>query len=230
MRLISFTICPFVQRITALLEAKKQTYDIEFISLKQKPEWFLKLSPNGQVPLLITDNNEAIFESDAIAEYLEEVTPNALFPANPVAKAQERAWSYMAAKNYLVQCSAQRSSSKEVLQERASKLNMAFAKLENKLTATTFFNGASFDSGAEGLGMVDIAWLPLLHRAAIIERYSGYDFISGFGKVKVLQENILATGLPQKSVALDFEQKFIAFYLAENTYLGQSVEHGKVSS
>ncbi len=107
MRLASFTICPFVQRITALLEAKQQAYDIDFISLKQKPEWFLKLSPNGQVPLLIADSDEAIFEFDVIAEYIEEVSPEILFTINPVAKAQQRAWSYMASKNYLVQCSAQ---------------------------------------------------------------------------------------------------------------------------
>ncbi|HCH25399.1 MAG TPA: glutathione S-transferase, partial [Oceanospirillaceae bacterium] len=33
LKIISFTICPFVQRVTALLEAKKLAYDIEFISL-----------------------------------------------------------------------------------------------------------------------------------------------------------------------------------------------------
>ncbi len=107
---------------------------------------------------------------------------------------------------------------------------MALAKLENKLTGTTFFNGASFDSGTKGLGMVDIAWLPLLHREAIIEKYSGYDFIRKFGKIKILQENILATCLPQKSVAPDFEQKFVEFYLSEETYLGQTVQYGKILS
>ena len=33
------------------------------------------MSPTGQVPMLITEAGEALFESDAIVEYIEEVTP-----------------------------------------------------------------------------------------------------------------------------------------------------------
>jgi len=61
----------------------------------------------------------------------------------------------------------------------------------------------------------------LLHRAAIIEAHSGYDFLEGFPKVKCLQQNLLATGLAEQSVAADFEAKFTAFYLSEKTWLGQ---------
>jgi len=75
MKVISFKICPFVQRVTALLEAKGITYDIEFISLSDKPDWFLEISPNGQVPVLVTDDGTALFESDAIVEYIEEAHP-----------------------------------------------------------------------------------------------------------------------------------------------------------
>ena len=101
MKVVSFKICPFVQRVTALLEAKGKTYDIEYINLNVKPVWFLEASPHGQVPILITDENDVLFESDAIVEYIEEVVPAPLFDANPVIKAQERAWSYLASKNYV---------------------------------------------------------------------------------------------------------------------------------
>ena len=72
MKIVSFKICPFVQRVTALLEAKGLDYDLEFISLSNKPQWFLDISPNAQVPLLITDEGEALFESDAIVEQLKQ--------------------------------------------------------------------------------------------------------------------------------------------------------------
>ena len=72
LKLISFKICPFVQRVTALLEAKNIPYEVEFISLRDKPEWFLDISPNGQVPVLVTEKGEALCESEAIIEYLEE--------------------------------------------------------------------------------------------------------------------------------------------------------------
>ncbi|MEM7536612.1 MAG: glutathione S-transferase family protein [Chloroflexota bacterium] len=213
MKIVSFKICPFVQRVTALLEAKQIPYEIEYIDLSNKPDWFLNASPNGQVPVLITESNEVLFESDAIVEYIEETGAGHLFSNNPVTKAQERAWSYLASKHYLVQCSAQRSKDQQTLVERTEKLSKAFSKLEMQLNGSKFVNG-------DRMGMVDIAWLPLLHRASIIESYTEYDLIGQFPKLKKLQQAILETGIPEKSVSADFEEKFTAFYLSEKTYLG----------
>lgn len=214
MKIVSFKICPFVQRVTALLETKSVNYDIEYIDLSNKPQWFLEISPNGQVPILITDDNHVLFESDAIVEYLDEVTGVPISSENPVKKAQDRAWSYLASKHYLVQCSAQRSSDKQILAERAKKLSKAFGKIEARLGEGQYADG-------DRIGSIDIAWLPLLHRAAIVEERSGYNFLSGFPKVKRWQENLLASGIPNKSVSEDFVDRFSAFYLAESTYLGQ---------
>ncbi len=222
MKIVSFKICPFVQRVTALLEAKHVPYDIEYIDLSQKPAWFLKASPNGQVPILITDDDQVLFESDAIVEYLDETTGDPISADDPVKKAQDRAWSYLASKHYLMQCSAQRSPDEHRLEEGRATLGTAFAKMEERMEASIearlgvgpYFHGDS-------LGMVDIAWLPLLHRAAIIERHTGFDFLGAFPKVKQWQAAVLATGITEKSVAEDFESRFTAFYLADATYLGQ---------
>ncbi|MEM7190648.1 MAG: glutathione S-transferase family protein [Pseudomonadota bacterium] len=214
MKVISFKICPFVQRVTALLEAKQIPYDIEFISLSDKPQWFLDLSPNGQVPVLITDNDTALFESDAIVEYIEEAYPPLQSDLSPETKAQNRAWSYLASKNYLVQCSAQRSPDAKVLSERADKLGAAFDKVEKQLSDTRYFAG-------EQVGMVDIAWLTLLHRADIIEKRSGFDFVGDRPKVKRWQRNLMASGLAEKSVAPDFNDAFSDFYLSDQTFFGR---------
>ncbi len=214
MKIVSFKICPFVQRVTAMLEAKEAPYEIEYIDLSDKPDWFLRASPNGQVPILFTDDGRVIFESDAIVEYIEEVTDSSMFPADPVKKAQQRAWAYLASKNYLTQCSTQRSPDREILDERAAKFTTAFARIEQYLGERRF-------AGGDSVGMVEIAWLPLLHRAAIVENHSGYDFLKEFAPVKKWQQAILKTGLAEKSVSGDFEEQFTAFYLADSTYLGQ---------
>ncbi|MEM9105723.1 MAG: glutathione S-transferase family protein [Pseudomonadota bacterium] len=214
MKIVSFKICPFVQRVTALLEAKDIKYDIEFISLSDKPQWFLELSPNGQVPVLITDEGRALFESDAIVEYLEEVYPPLQPGIAPEDRATNRAWSYLASKNYLVQCGAQRSPTREILQERGAKLGQAFDRIEKQLGDTSYFAG-------ESLGMVDIAWLTLLHRADIVERRTGYDFIGDRPKMKRWQGQLMATGLAEKSVSSDFEDAFAGFYLSDETFLGK---------
>ena len=214
MKIVSFKICPFVQRVTALLEAKNLQYDVEYISLRDKPRWFLNISPNGQVPVLITDDGLALFESHAIAEFLEEAYPPLQPGLSPEERAINRAWSYMASKHYLVQCGAQRSPDADTLAERRKVLDKAFDKIEGQLGASVFFGG-------DTIGMVDVAWLPLLHRAEIIEQKSGYDFIGNRPKLKAWQTHLMESGIAEKSVAPDFEDAFTDFYLSAETYLGR---------
>ncbi|WP_415902319.1 glutathione S-transferase family protein [Neptuniibacter sp. QD29_5] len=223
LKVVSFKICPFVQRVTALLEAKQIPYEIEYIRLKEKPEWFLEVSPHGQVPLVITDSGQALFESEALIEYIEEVYPTLNSDRSAEEKAIDRAWSYLASKLYLVQCSAQRSPDKNTLEQRSESLNKAFAKIEKALENQSFFNSST-------IGLVDIAWLPLLHRANIIYRCSGYDFLDGYPKMKQWQQNLLATSIAEQSVAEDFDSRFCDFYLSNETYLGQTCSANKSSS
>lgn len=56
-----------------------------------RPE-YLKLNPNGVVPTLVHDGN-VVIDSSVILEYLDEVFPTpSLTPADPVRRAQMRAW------------------------------------------------------------------------------------------------------------------------------------------
>lgn len=213
-KVVSFKICPFVQRVTAMLEAKNVPYEIDYINLSDKPQWFLDMSPTGQVPLLVTEGGTPLFESDAIVEYIDEVTAPLVVDTTPERRAIDRAWSYQASKHYLVQCSTMSSSNQATLAERVEKLNRSFEKAERQLGTGPFFNG-------ETLGNVDIAWLPLLHRAHIVEQHAGYDFFAGFPKVKAWQTAMMKTGLAKKSVSDDFGEVFSKFYLTERTFLGR---------
>ena len=211
-KIVSFKICPFVQRVTALLEAKKLPYEIEYIQLSDKPQWFLDISPTGQVPLLITESGTALFESDAIVEYIEDVSEPLELGITAEQRAIDRAWSYQGAKHYLAQCSTMRSADEATLHERLGNLKKAFARAEQKISAP-FFKG-------EQISNVDIAWLPLLHRANIIKEHSCFDMLDGLPKVQAWQQALMDTGLAEKSVAEDFEAAFTDFYLSGQTYLG----------
>jgi len=212
-KIISFKICPFVQRVTAALEAKKIPYEIEYISLSDKPQWFLDISPNGQVPLLVTETGTALFESDAIIEYIEDEFGPLEQGVTNEQRALDRAWSYLGSKHYLAQCGTMRSSDKATLTEKVANLAKAFAKVE-KQVAGPFFKG-------EQLSNVDMAWLPLLHRAHIIKAHSCFDMLDGFPKVQAWQQQLMETGLVEKTVAEDFEAAFTGFYLSEQTFLGK---------
>ena len=54
-RLISFALCPYVQRAAIVLAEKGVTFERVNIDLANKPDWFLALSPLGKVPLLIVE-------------------------------------------------------------------------------------------------------------------------------------------------------------------------------
>jgi len=93
LHLVSHEICPYVQRAVIALIEKNTPFERTNIDFDNKPDWFSKISPLGKVPLLQVDN-EVIFESAVICEYLDETFPEpALRPATPAGRARMRLWS-----------------------------------------------------------------------------------------------------------------------------------------
>lgn len=89
--LVSFDLCPYVQRAVIVLAEKGVPFDRIDIDLAAKPDWFLRLSPTGRVPLLKV-GEDVLFESAAIVEYLDETHGPRLHPDHPVTRARHRAW------------------------------------------------------------------------------------------------------------------------------------------
>ena len=215
MKVISLKICPYVQQVRLLLEAKKIKYEVEDIDPANRSLWLMEASPDsGEVPVLVTDEGEILFQSDAIMEYVDEVFGDPLLKGGSLMKARDRAWGYLASDNYLVQCSTQRSPDEATLKERLEELTPIFVQTEKHLIEQPYFHGKEFS-------LVDIDWLPLLHRAALIYKHSGYDFLETYPNLKKWQEALLKTGLAEASVPKHFEEIFIGFYLNEGTYLGR---------
>ena len=89
--LVSHKLCPYVQRAVISLTEKNVPFERIDVDLSNKPDWFKALSPLGKTPVLKVGTS-AIFESAVILEYLEETQPNPLHPADPLARAEHRAW------------------------------------------------------------------------------------------------------------------------------------------
>ena len=45
--LVSSVTCPWVQRSVIVMRAKGVDFDVTYINLREKPDWFLKISPHG---------------------------------------------------------------------------------------------------------------------------------------------------------------------------------------
>lgn len=214
MKLLSSDICPFVQRVAALLETKQIHYEVEKIDLRNKPDWFLNISPRGQVPVLILDDGNVLYESNAICEYIDEAYPVSLHPENLLDKAESRTLCDLASDYYMVQCSTQRSVDEKSLEQRRAEFVKVFAIIEKYLDDGPYFSGNS-------LSMVDIAWIPLLHRAELVKIFTGYDFLTDFPKASKWQAELMKTTELKNSVSNSFNEIFKAFYLNEERYLGR---------
>ena len=60
------------------------------VNLKFKPDWFLKKTLVGLVPVLEKDN-KIVYESSVCDDYLDEIYPQkSLNPSDPYQKAQDR--------------------------------------------------------------------------------------------------------------------------------------------
>ncbi len=73
-KLYEFPRCPYCRKVRIALAEKKIPYENIFVDLTKKEQRkpkFLKLNPNGKVPVIV-DGSKIIYESTIINEYLEE--------------------------------------------------------------------------------------------------------------------------------------------------------------
>jgi len=89
--LVSFKICPFVQRARITLLHKRVPHTVTYIELKAPPAWFPTISPLGKVPLLRVDGGAVLFESAVINEFIDETTtpPAPATPCRPTGTGTE---------------------------------------------------------------------------------------------------------------------------------------------
>src|SRR5215467_11046000 len=91
--LVSFKTCPWVQRAAIVLREKNIPFEFQHIEPDNRPDWFLAISPHKKVPVLRIDDRISLFESNAIAEYLDETVAPRLHPEDSVVRAVNRAWT-----------------------------------------------------------------------------------------------------------------------------------------
>ena len=85
--LVSFKTCPWVQRAAIVLREKRIEFEFRHIDPDNRPDWFLAISPHRKVPVLRVDDRVSLFESNAIAEYLDETIAPRLHPEDPLERA-----------------------------------------------------------------------------------------------------------------------------------------------
>lgn len=164
--LISHHLCPYVQRAIIVLSEKNIEHSRTYIDLADKPEWFKKASPLGRVPILETDT-AVLFESQVIAEYLDETTPNSLHPVDSLEKARHRSWIEFGSETLAGIGGFYSAADAVVFEQKRLALRAKFERIESEISGK-YFAGDTFH-------MVDGVW------ATIFRYFDVFDQIDDFG-------------------------------------------------
>ena len=148
--LISHHLCPFVQRAAIALAEKGVAFERINVDLANKPDWFLAISPLGKVPLLKV-GERVIFESAVILEYLEETEANPLHPADPLKRAEHRAWIEFGSTVLSDIWGFYTAVDEAALQAKVRVLIEKFARLEQRLRRRPLFRRRALQPGGRGV-------------------------------------------------------------------------------
>ncbi|PXF64563.1 glutathione S-transferase family protein [Kangiella spongicola] len=209
--LISFKLCPFVQRAVITLLHKKIDHTIEYIDLQKKPDWFLEISPLGKVPLLRVQDH-VLFESAVINEYLDETHGEPMLAKDPLAKAEQRAWIEFSSSLFNAQHQLTQARREETYFKIEEDLTKKLAQLERKIGSDGFFEGKKFT-------LVDSSFAPFLMRSQLVADNIGVDPVSDYKKIMKWRDNLLSLSEVQKSVSKDFEDLYIEGIFERGGYL-----------
>lgn len=221
LKLISHKLCPYVQRARIVLEEKSIPHEIEFIDLANKPRWFTNLSPLGKVPVLLVDE-QVIFESAVIAEYLDEITGGSLHPVEPLQRARNRGWIAFASKTLDSIAAFYGAASEADFGESVDTLKVRFRRLENALEDGPWFNGSHFS-------LVDAAFAPVFRYFDVIDQYAEFDLFVETPRVRAWREALSRRSSVRAAVVEDYAPRLRQFILARRSMLAEIIQSRQVA-
>jgi glutathione S-transferase len=215
LRLISFPLCPYVQRAAILLAEKGVEFERIDIDLANKPDWFLKLSPLGKVPVLVVveeGREEVLFESAVIAEYLDEVLEPRLHPADPLERARHRAWIEFASATLVDIYGFYTAPDAETFRAKRQAIDTKFQRLEEQLGDGPFFAGNTFS-------LVDAAFAPAFRYFDLFDQIAGQSPFAGKPKLQAWRQAVASRPSVRNAVRADYLDRLRDFVREKGSFL-----------
>jgi glutathione S-transferase len=211
LKLISHKLCPYVHRAVIALTEKGVEFERIDIDLANKPDWFLKISPLGKTPVLVVGDT-AIFESAVILEYLEETQPKPLHPKNALTRAEHRGWIEFgsAILNDIAGFYAARDET--AFKAKTSQLEQRFARLEARIAAAPWFDGADFS-------LVDAVFGPVFRYFDVFDDIADFGILAGKPTVARWRKNLAERPSVRNAVRPDYPALLRDFIKARNSFL-----------
>ncbi len=212
--LISHHLCPYVQRAAIPLLENNVPFERRNIDLANKPDWFLKLSPLGKVPILVVDDDVVLFESSVIAQYVAETTGGGLLSSDPLEKYGQLAWMEFASQVIAGIGRLYSADSRSAVDSARSNLQDKFQRLEQSLGAGPWFANAQFT-------LVDAAFAPAFRYFDILEDLTGFDFFAETPKVARWRNALSERPAVKGAVSEDYPERLLDFLANRDSLIGR---------
>ena len=211
LRLISHKLCPYVQRAVIALTEKGVAFERIDVDLANKPKWFLAISPLGKTPVLQV-GDAAIFESAVILEYLEETEPKPLHPADPLRRAEHRAWIEFGSQVLNDIAGLYSALNEEAFRAKATQLELRFARLETRVVASPWFDGESFS-------LVDAVFGPVFRYFDIFDEIGDFGILAGKPKLARWRKSLAERPSVRKAVSAEYPALLSDFLRRRNSWM-----------
>jgi glutathione S-transferase len=216
LKLISHKLCPYVQRAVIALAEKGVAFERIDIDLANKPDWFLKISPLGKVPVLTvaTAKGEvALFESNVICEYIEETQAGAkLHPQDALERAQHRAWMEFGSTILSELWGLETTGDPAVFESKRQAVAAKFARVEEALGAGPYFAGAKFS-------LVDAVFAPIFRYFDVFDQLTDLSIFADTPKVRAWRKALAQRPSVRTAVGADYPQLLHAFLVRHNAHM-----------
>ena len=201
--LVSFDLCPYVQRAAIVLTEKGILFDRIDVDLSDKPDWFKAISPLGKVPLLKV-GDEVLFESAAIVEYLEEILGPPLHPADPLIKARHRGWMEFGSSILADIWTVETTADRQAFDGKVRPLKDKFARVEAELGHGPYFAGRRFC-------IVDAVFAPVFRYFDVFDSLTDFGIFSATPKVGAWRQALSERPSVVAAVVPDYRERLGAF-------------------
>lgn len=215
--LISHKLCPYVQRAAIALTEKAVPFERIDIDLANKPDWFLKISPLGKVPVLVVTGDDgrevALFESNVICEYIEEAQGGAkLHPQDPLARAQHRAWMEFGSAILSDLWGLETTGDPAIFESKRQAVAAKFARVEDALGEGPFFAGKNF-------GLVDAVFAPIFRYFDVFDELIDLSVFTQAPKLRAWRNELAKRPSVRTAVGADYPQLLRAFLVRHDAHM-----------
>lgn len=212
--LISHHLCPYVQRAAIALQEHGIAFERRNVDLDNKPDWFLRRSPLGKVPILVVDDETVLFESSVIAEYVNEIAGGGLLAADILDKSRQRAWIEFASS--VIANIGQLYSAPTERQYEVASLELAkkWQTLQANLSAEQWFSGVHFS-------LVDAAFAPAFRYFDVIEPLTADDFFADVPKLRRWRASLAARPSVRNAIGTEYNHRLTEFIAKRDSVIGR---------